>query len=81
MPHCNFCGEAFEWGFCDGKWVLLEPKGSDIGMDLTIVDEDGELRADHRDRHPADKSRTERAKRETKKRKAARRLKGAIQHG
>lgn len=52
MATCNGCGAKFEWGRCDGQWVPLEPQATHDGMDRTYVDENGELRADHRDRHP-----------------------------
>lgn len=52
MPRCNTCGDNFQWGLCDGKWVLLEPVESHDDLDRTFIDENGELRADHRDRHP-----------------------------
>jgi hypothetical protein len=52
MPYCNGCGGVFEWGFHDGKWVLLEPAATHDDLDRTYVDENGVLRADHRDRHP-----------------------------
>jgi hypothetical protein len=51
MAMCRGCGAAFQWGFCDGKWVPLEPINTHEGMDRAYVDEDGVLRADHRDRH------------------------------
>lgn len=51
MAVCNGCGQFFDWGFCDGKWVLLEPIESHDDLDRTYVDENGMLRADHRDRH------------------------------
>lgn len=52
MPLCTSCGAEFEWGFHDGAWVLLEPIATHADLDRTYVDEDGVLRADHRDRHP-----------------------------
>lgn len=51
MAICKGCGSKFQWGFCDGKWVPLEPVESHDDMDRTYVDENGTLRADHRDRH------------------------------
>lgn len=56
MAQCRGCGETFDWGFCDGKWVPLEPVESHDDLDRTYIDEDGELRADHRDRHPHGRS-------------------------
>lgn len=50
MPFCRSCGLPFQWGFCDGRWVLLEPVETHEDLDRTYVDERGELRADHRDR-------------------------------
>lgn len=52
MPNCRSCGMPFDWGYCDDKWVLLEPTDSHDDLPRTFVDENGELRADHRDRHP-----------------------------
>lgn len=52
MAICKYCGDTFQWGFCDGRWVPLEPAQTHDDMDRTYVDERGELRADHRDRHP-----------------------------
>lgn len=51
MALCKGCGAEFQWGFCDGKWVPLEPAATHDDMVRTYVDEDGVLRADHRDRH------------------------------
>jgi hypothetical protein len=51
MPYCQGCGGTFQWGFMEGKWVPLEPVESHADMDRTYVDEHGQLRADHRDRH------------------------------
>lgn len=43
---------SFTWGNLDGKWIPLEPVETHGDLDRTYVDEHGELRADHRDRHP-----------------------------
>ena len=51
MAICRGCGDEIQWGFCDGRWVPLEPVKSHDDLDRTYVDENGELRADHRDRH------------------------------
>lgn len=51
MALCKGCGREFQWGFCDGKWVPLEPIALHEGLDRQYVDENGVLRADHRDRH------------------------------
>jgi hypothetical protein len=56
MAICKGCGGQFDWGKQDDKWVLLEPVASHAGMDRVYVDENGELRADHRDRHPGGKT-------------------------
>lgn len=42
----------FTWGNLDGKWIPLEPVETHEDLARTYVDENGELRADHRDRHP-----------------------------
>jgi hypothetical protein len=39
-----------EWGNQDGKWIPLEPIATHDDLDRSFVDEDGVLRADHRDR-------------------------------
>lgn len=51
MATCRTCGSEFQWGRVDGTWVPLEPVTTHDGMDRTYVDENGVLRADHRDRH------------------------------
>lgn len=51
MSFCKNCGHEIDWGFMDGKWVPLEPVASHAEMDRRYVDENGVLRADHRDRH------------------------------
>ena len=51
MAFCKVCGDVFQWGFCDGQWVPLEPSKTHDDLDKTYVDEFGDLRADHRDRH------------------------------
>jgi hypothetical protein len=54
---CKQCGEEIDWGSVDGKkWVPLEPIESHDGMDRSFVDENGILRADHRDRHNKNES-------------------------
>lgn len=53
MPYYNTCGQAFQWGYCDNQWVLLEPIGSHDDLDKSYMDADGTPRADHRDRHDA----------------------------
>lgn len=52
MAACRTCGSQFQWGRVDGTWVPLEPVETHDDMDRTYVDENGVLRADHRDRHP-----------------------------
>lgn len=46
---CKGCGQPIQWGFCDGRWVPLEPMETHGELDRRYVDEDGEFRADHRD--------------------------------
>ena len=52
MP-CKHCGAEIDWGF-DGahnRWVPLEPVATQDDLPRTFLDENGVLRADHRDRH------------------------------
>lgn len=49
--YCKECGKPFQWGFCDQRWVLLEPTETHADLEKSFVDEDGVPRADHRDRH------------------------------
>jgi hypothetical protein len=51
MPMCKFCGKLFSWGYAtaEDKWVPLVPVGEEGGLDLTFQDEEGRLRASHRD--------------------------------
>lgn len=51
MPVCQGCGGNFQWALVDDRWVLLEPIATHNDLDRKYVDEDGILRADHRDRH------------------------------
>lgn len=51
MSQCKTCGEPIDWCTQDGKWIPLEPIASHGDLDRSFVDEDGILRADHRDRH------------------------------
>lgn len=53
MAICKGCGSEMQWGFCDGRWVPLEPVENHDDLARTYVDENGELCADHRDRHGA----------------------------
>ena len=52
MPYCRTCGEPFDWGYetTTNRWIPLEPVDTDGDLDKSFVDEDGQLRADHRDR-------------------------------
>jgi hypothetical protein len=47
------CGHQIEWGFdsVTGRWIPLEPIATHDDLPRTFVDENGVLRADHRDRH------------------------------
>jgi hypothetical protein len=53
VARCRVCGEVISWGFdgVSGRYIPLEPRETDTDLEKTFVDEDGELRADHRDRH------------------------------
>lgn len=70
MTICYTCGKSFDWGLVDGKWVPLEPIATHSDLDRTYVDENGVLRADHRDTH-GDGAASVNADRLTKKIKAA----------
>jgi hypothetical protein len=54
---CRTCAQPFEWGYDKKteKWVMLEPKASDADLAKTFIDENGDERADHRDRHSGGK--------------------------
>lgn len=54
MALCKGCGAVFQWGFCDGRWVPLEPIDTHDDLDKSYVDENGVGRADHRDRHDSE---------------------------
>lgn len=57
MAQCKQCGQPMDWGHGDdGRWVPLEPVATHDDLDRTYVDEEGQLRADHRDRHPHGRS-------------------------
>lgn len=49
MPICKYCQQPFAWGRTDDSWVPLVPIGSDEGLDRRYQDENGALRAGHRD--------------------------------
>ena len=48
MAMCKFCGKPFTWGNADGKWIPLVPIGEDEELDRDYQDENGALRAGHR---------------------------------
>lgn len=52
MALCNYCGAPMDWAWDEitKRWVPLEPEGSDGDLDKSFADENGVLRADHRDR-------------------------------
>lgn len=50
MAMCKFCHKPMAWGLnTDGKYVPLVPIGEDEGLARTFQDENGALRAEHRD--------------------------------
>lgn len=51
--NCRTCGGGIEWGFDEEtkKYVPLEPIETQGDLPRTHVDINGELRADHRERH------------------------------
>lgn len=48
MSMCKFCGAKIEWGMMAERYVPLVPVGEDDGMERTMADEHGVLRASHR---------------------------------
>ena len=51
MAKCKTCGSEIQFGFVDGAWIPFEPIDTHDDMDRGYLDENGILRADHRDRH------------------------------
>lgn len=49
MPICKKCGVEFQWAVDGDRWVLFVPVGEEGNLDRSYVDENGLLRADHRD--------------------------------
>jgi hypothetical protein len=49
MPMCKYCGVPFTWGNDGERWVPLVPAGQEAALDRTFQDENGLLRAAHRD--------------------------------
>jgi hypothetical protein len=52
MAFCRHCGKEVDWGFdpVHNRWVPLEPVATHDDLPRTFLDENGVLRADHRDR-------------------------------
>ena len=51
MALCKNCGEKIDWAICDDRWVPLEPIDKPLSdVEYAYVDDDGVVRADHRDR-------------------------------
>lgn len=48
MAMCKFCGKPFAWGISDGKYVPLVPIADHDDMVRSFQDENGVLRAEHR---------------------------------
>lgn len=48
MAICKFCGVKFAWGNSGEKWVPLVPVGREEGLVCEYQDENGNLRAGHR---------------------------------
>jgi len=48
MALCKYCGEPFQWGRVEDRWIPLVPTDRHDGLDRAFQDEDGVLRADHR---------------------------------
>lgn len=53
MSNCRTCGGGIDWGYDEEtkKFVPLEPLVTQDDLPRTHVDINGELRADHRERH------------------------------
>lgn len=51
MAFCRECGSEMDWGYIGDKWIPLEPVSLHRDLDRRYKDENGTLRADHRDRH------------------------------
>jgi hypothetical protein len=51
MAQCNQCGAIVQWAWIGDSWAPLEPITTHDDLDRTYMDENGVLRADHRDRH------------------------------
>lgn len=49
MPICKFCSKPFAWGFDGERWTPLVPVGEEGTLDRTYQDENGDMRASHRD--------------------------------
>lgn len=51
MATCKHCGGTFDWGQDPDtqRFLLMVPVGEEGNLDRSIVDENGQLRADHRD--------------------------------
>jgi hypothetical protein len=54
MAFCRECGSEMDWGYIGDKWIPLEPTHLHGDLDRRYKDENGALRADHRDRHGGD---------------------------
>ena len=48
MAVCKFCGQQFQWGRADDKWIPLQLIGEEGDVDRTHIDENGVLRAAHK---------------------------------
>lgn len=45
---CKYCDAPIDWGFADGRWIAIVPIGSDTELDREYQDENGILRASHK---------------------------------
>lgn len=45
---CKYCDKPIDWGFSGERWIALVPIGEDAGLDREFQDEQGNLRASHR---------------------------------
>lgn len=53
MAQCKGCGSPMDWGYdsVTQRWIPLESIETHDDLEKSFVDENGILRADHRDRH------------------------------
>jgi len=45
---CKYCDKPIDWGYSGERWITLVPVGEDEGLDREFQDEQGNLRASHK---------------------------------